>query len=312
MVVTIGNFDGCHLGHQTLVHQAQILAGSGEVACLTFSPRPAVFFGRTGGDAATSSLFTDGQKAEAMAELGVHHCIFQPFDREFSELSRENFFALVREIGCRGIVVGDDFRFGAGRSGDVHWLSAACAKANILFSKVDPVSVNGVRASSSAIRREIALGGNMELAGRLLGRDFALDGEIIAGARNGRRIGVPTANLKPLDQILPRTGVYAGHFACRGSGYKPCLLSVDRSALPCVVNVGYRPTVDVSGTPGLSIEAHVIDHNIPLDSLYGHDARIYFAARLRNEMKFSSVEQLKEQITRDIAAAKQLLSEAVR
>jgi riboflavin kinase/FMN adenylyltransferase len=307
LVITIGNFDGCHLGHQALVQAARELAGAGEVACLTFTPRPAVFFGRTAIDAAHACLFTDEQKAEAMAELGVQHCIFQPFDRAFSELPRERFFDLVRESGCTGIVVGDDFHFGAGRTGDVNWLSVACHNANIEFSRVNSVSLHGVRASSSTIRREVALSGNVELARNLLGREYALDGQIVSGARNGRRIGVPTANLKPLDQILPHPGVYAGHFVRRDAGFKPSLLSVDPSAMPCVVNVGFRPTIDSSGPPTLSIEAHVIDRDIPLDSLYGQAARIYFAARLRDEMKFSSLENLKEQIARDINLAKDLL-----
>jgi riboflavin kinase/FMN adenylyltransferase len=311
LVITIGNFDGCHLGHQALVTAARGLldgAGGAEVACLTFSPRPAVFFKRSGNDSDLASLFTEEQKAEAMAELGVDHFVVQTFDREFSELPPDRFFDLIRATGCAGVVVGDDFRFGAGRSGDASWLARQCASASIKFLRVEAVTCHGVRASSSTIRREISLSGNVQLAKNLLGREFALDGEIVSGARNGRRIGVPTANLKPLAQVLPRPGVYAGFFVRRDAGFKPSLVAVDAAAMPCVVNVGFRPTVEQSGKSALSIEAHVLDQEIPLDSLYGRAARIYFSARLRDEIKFNSLDELKAQIATDISLARQVLA----
>lgn len=307
-MITIGNFDGCHLGHQALVAAAKMMTDGAEVVCLTFSPRPAIFFGRASSASDLASLFTDGQKADAMEELGVDQLVVQAFDREFSELSPLRFFELIRSTGCVGVVVGDDFRFGAGRTGDAAWLARQCAAANIGFRCVEAVTCHGVRASSSTIRREIALSGNVELAKNLLGREFALDGEVVPGARNGRRIGVPTANLRPLGQVLPRPGVYAGFFVRRDAGFKPSLLAVARAAMRCVVNVGFRPTVEQGASPALSIEAHVLDQEIPLDSLYGREARIYFSARLRDEIRFQSLDELKTQIAADIALARQVLA----
>jgi riboflavin kinase/FMN adenylyltransferase len=311
-VLTIGNFDGCHLGHQALIRSARELAGEGEVCALTFEPRPAVFFRKQKGlppdehAPASESLFDARQKAEAMAELGVDHLVFQNFDLPFSQLPAAEFFGAVTAGGCTGIIVGDDFHFGAGRSGDTAFLAAECARAGIAFRRVAGVTVNGVRASSSTIRRELLNAGNVELASSLLGREYALDGEIERGAQNGRRIGIHTANLKALDQIIPRNGVYAGFFLLRGKDRSPSLTERSGEAMPCVINIGHRPTVDSSANPRLSVEAHIIDREFGADEFYGKSARIYFAARLRDEMKFASIDQLKSRIHQDIELARQV------
>lgn len=320
-VLTIGNFDGCHLGHQALIKAARGLAGDveggdAEVCVLTFNPRPAVYFRKLNGlpsdehAPASESLFDPRQKVEAMVELDVNHLILQVFDADFSRVTAPDFFQAISRDGCVGIVVGDDFRFGSRRLGDAAFLAKACETAEIAFRRVDPVSVHGVRASSSTIRREILNSGNVDLASALLGREYALDGEVERGRQNGRRIGIHTANLKALDQIIPKNGVYAGYFALLGSEVdtttRPPLLSRRESALPCVINIGHRPTVDSSAMPRLTVEAHVIDFDFGEDALYGKRARIYFSARLRDEMKFSSIEELKAQIHHDIETTRQI------
>jgi len=317
-VLTIGNFDGCHLGHQALIQAARGLACDADVCVLTFDPRPAVYFRKLNGlpqdehAPASESLFDPQQKIEAMAELGVNHLILQPFDAAFSQVTADGFFQAISRDGCAGIVIGDDFRFGSGRSGDAAFLGKACQTAGISLRRVDPVTVHGVRASSSTIRREILNSGNVELASVLLGREYALDGEVERGNQNGRRIGIHTANLRSLDQIIPRNGVYAGYFSLLeplvAGSVKPALLCRNELALPCVINVGHRPTVDASAKPRLTVEAHVIDHKFGDDALYGKRARIYFAARLRDETRFSSIEALKEQIHRDIETARKITS----
>jgi len=311
-VLTIGNFDGCHLGHQALIRSARDLAGDADVCALTFEPRPAVFFRKQKGlppdehAPVTESLFDARQKTDAMAEMGVNHLIFQNFDLTFSQLPAIDFFRAVASGGCTGIVVGDDFHFGAGRSGDTAFLASECEKAFIEFRKVSGVTVNGVRASSSTIRRELLKSGNVELASTLLGREYALDGEIERGAQNGRRIGIHTANLKALDQIIPRNGVYAGYFSLTdGEGRAP-LMTRDPAAMPCVINIGHRPTIDFSSNPRLTVEAHIFDREFGPEDFYGKRARIYFSARLRDEMKFTSIEQLKSRIHEDIELARQL------
>ena len=312
-VLTIGNFDGCHLGHQALIRCARELAGDGEVCALTFEPRPAVFFRKQRGlppdehAPATESLFDARQKTRAMVELGVNHLIFQNFDLTFSQLPAADFFAAVTSGGCAGIVVGDDFHFGFGRAGDTAFLSAECARAGIQFRKVSAIMVNGVRASSSTIRRELLKSGNVELAFALLGREYALDGEIERGAQNGRRIGIHTANLKSLDQIIPRNGVYAGYFLLIDDADGAPLIARDLSAMPCVINIGHRPTVDLSANPRLTVEAHIFDREFGAADFYGKRARIYFSARLRDEIKFTSIEQLKSRIHEDIELARQLI-----
>lgn len=311
-VLTIGNFDGCHLGHQALISAARDLAGTGEVCALTFDPRPAVFFRKLRGlppdehAPSSESLFDACQKIEAMAELGVNHLIFQHFDSAFSQLSPAEFFRVVAGGGCSGIVVGDDFHFGAGRSGDTTFLAAECARTGISFRRVSGVTVNGVRASSSTIRRELLNSGNVQLASALLGREYALDGEIERGAQNGRRIGIHTANLRSLGQIIPRNGVYAGHLLLTGSISGSAIMSRSELSMPCVINIGHRPTVDSSANPRLSVEAHILDREFGVDELYGRRARIYFTARLRDEMKFPSIDQLKSRIQQDIELARQL------
>lgn len=327
-VITIGNFDGCHVGHQQLIQTARQLAqgysdGDGkpaEVCVLTFEPRPAVFFGRQRGLPAdehaplSGSLFAADQKIEAMAELGVDHLILQKFDTEFSRISPEIFFARATAGSCRAIVVGDDFHFGADRRGDAAFLKSACAGRGIGFVQVPAVTVAGIRASSSTLRRELIATGNVGLAARLLGREYAIDGQIEKGAQNGRRIGIRTANLRALDQIIPANGVYAGFYLRLPAGddvdsqtIVPDLTKRDKAALPCVVNIGYRPTIDSSSAPRLSVEAHILDEIFPDDELYGTKARIYFAARLRDEQKFASIDALKIQIEKDIALARSAL-----
>ena len=291
-------------------------SSSGDVCVLTFNPRPAVYFRKLSGlppdehAPASESLFDPQQKVEAMQELGVNHLILQTFDDAFSQVTPDGFFQAISRGGCAGIVIGDDFRFGTSRSGDAAFLATACQTAGIALRLVDPITVHGLRASSSTIRREILNSGNVGLASTLLGREYALDGEVERGNQNGRRIGIHTANLKSVDQIIPRNGVYAGYFALLdpdvAGSIKPPILCRNESALPCVINVGHRPTVDASAKPRLTVEAHVIDHTFGDDALYGKRARIYFAARLRDETKFSSIEALKEQILRDIEMARKI------
>lgn len=334
-VLTIGNFDGCHVGHQALIKAAKQLASAdngsaaapqqqADICLLTFEPRPAVFFARQRGLPAddhapvSGSLFAVEQKVMAMRELGVDHLILQTFDTTFSRITPEAFFDQATTGKCRAVVVGDDFHFGADRRGDTGFLKDACARKKIAFVKVPGVTVGGVRASSSTIRRELIDAGDVDLASRLLGREYAIDGKIEKGAQNGRRIGVRTANLRALDQVIPKNGVYAGFYLRLSEddqmGDQPSsgqerasLISRDPEALPCVINIGYRPTVDSGVHPRLTVEAHIIDYAVPDDALYGTSARIYFAARLRDERKFDSLEALKSQIQQDIGAARKIV-----
>jgi len=282
-VVAIGNFDGVHRGHQRLFEVARSLRRPGQLlAALTFSPHPATVLAPA---RAPKLITTEARKLELLAERGVEVVRLQRFDAAFAACSPEDFVdqVLVEGLHAKAVVVGYDFTFGRNRAGTTAVLSSLCAARGIRVEVVGPVSVDGVVASSTEVRRLFAAG-EIEAARKILGRAPELEGVVVPGAKRGRELGFPTANVRPDTELGPATGIYAGWAQRPGTAPRPAAISV-----------GTNPTFG-SGHQ-ISVEAYLLDFN---GDLYDQPLRIYFGRRLRGEQKFDSVAALVDQIQRDV------------
>ena len=290
-VVTIGNFDGVHRGHAALVTvAARARPGAGCVVALTFDPHPARLLAP---ERAPATLTTLAQKEELLGALGVDRLAVLPFTEELSLESPEEFArqVLVGALEAKRVVVGENFRFGQGRSGDVEQLRTLGADLGFEVEAVEPVLHEGRPISSSRVREALGRGA-VEESWALLGHPFFVDGRVVEGARRGRTLGFPTANLETENEILPSHGVYATR--CRVS---------TGEWVPAVANLGRRPTF---GGTRPSMEAHLIEFD---GDLYGTRLRLEFQARLRDEQRFPGPEALVEQIRQDVARASGLVAD---
>jgi riboflavin kinase/FMN adenylyltransferase len=293
--VAIGNFDGVHLGHRALFERARAEARpGGKAAALTFDPHPVRVL-RPG--LLPPCLTPLARKLELLAACGLDAAVVQPFDAAYARSSAEEFVArdLAGHLGAAAVVVGQDFTAGRGRT-RVEGLRPLLEERGLRLAVVDPVTSDGLVVSSTKIR-ELLLEGRVEAAAELLGREHDIDGVAVRGAGRGRAIGFPTANLAT-ETMLPARGVYAvrvwlGERATAGP-------------LAGVCNVGVKPTVQETG-PEVA-EVHLFDHGG--GDLYGELLRVAFLARLREERRFASVDDLRAQIARDAAAARALLRRA--
>jgi riboflavin kinase/FMN adenylyltransferase len=292
-VLTIGNFDGVHLGHQKIVRLAidKARARKGTAVAYTFRPHPQIAL-RPESEASTPLLSTYDEKIELLGGLGVDVIVEEPFSREFSTTTPEQFFTdvILRRLSAEEIVVGYDFKFGKERSGHLDELGKLCQGAGIQLTVVPPQKEGSDVVSSSRIRQYL-MGGDVESAGRLLGREFFYRGIVVRGEGRGRKLGFPTANLKLENKIALPYGVYAT-WAVLPNGEK----------LASVTNVGVRPTFP-GELPAL-IETYVLDRDF---DLYGTTLEVRFVRRLRAEQKFAGIEALKAQIARDVESARAIL-----
>lgn len=285
-VVALGNFDGVHLGHQVIfkqvVRRAQEIGGVGAV--FTFEPHPLQVIAPK---KAPPLLTTYEQKMRLIAELGIEVGLCVPFTEAFAQQPPLDFIreVLSDAIGAHDLVVGYDFRFGHRRAGTTALLEAHAQAFDYRVTVVSPISQTGVVVSSSNIRRLLAEG-DVADAARLLGRDYAIEGVVVEGFRRGATLGFPTANVQSINAIVPRTGVYA-----------VCVIWQQQS-YPGVANVGYNPTF---GNDALSVEAHLFDFN---DDLYDAAVKVVFVQRIRDERKFTSVDELVAQIACDSRQAR--------
>ena len=286
-VLTIGNFDGVHRGHQALMSR---LCEEGRkrnlpVVVMVFEPQPLELFA---GDKAPARLTRLREKLRYMAEAGVDKVLCVRFDRRFAALSAQRFISdlLVEKLDVKYLAVGDDFRFGAGRQGDFLLLQKAGADYGFDVISTQTFCDDGKRISSTAVRQALAEA-NLPLAATLLGHPFSISGRVVHGDALGRTIGFPTANLPLRRYVSPVKGVYA--VEVRGLGDKP---------LPGVANIGTRPTV-----AGIrqQLEVHLLD--VAID-LYGRHIEVVLCEKIRNEQRFSSLDALKEQIAKDVVAAR--------
>lgn len=287
VALAVGNFDGVHLGHAELLRRLADAASRRALVptVLSFEPHPREFFAP---DAAPARLSTLREKLELLAEAGVEQTMICPFNAAFAALSADEFIeqVLVGALRVGHLIVGDDFRFGRGRTGDFALLQAAGRQHGFTVETMGSVTVDGERVSSSGVRRALAAG-DMERAARLLGRPYVIDGQVVHGQKLGRQIGFATANLRIKHNPLPMTGVFAVEVG--GLGETP---------LPGVANLGIRPTV--GGTRPL-LEAHLFDF---ARDIYGAHISVRFVHKLRDEQRFPNFDALKAQIAADAAAAR--------
>lgn len=286
-VVTIGNFDGVHLGHQKILAGVLERARAMELmaAVLTFYPHPARILRP---DAAPALLSTLAQRLAAFEAAGMDAALVLKFDAELAKMSAEDFarLYLVETLQASAVMVGGNFRFGHRQAGDVKLLEELGRRENFEVRVVPPVVADGVVVSSSAIRQAL-LAGRVQDAARLLGRPFVLEGEIRPGTGQGRKLVVATLNLASEQECLPKSGVYATQTVVEGKNYQSA------------TNVGVRPTFDGKR---LAIESHLFDFS---QNLTSGPMKICFHARLRDEQKFSGPDALKEQVLKDIEQAKE-------
>lgn len=289
-VLCVGAFDGVHLGHRALltrVHDRASTLGLTPIA-ISFEPIPREFFAR---GAAVPRLANVREKIELLAAGGISRLLLLRFDAAIAAMSAEAFIenVLVDRCHAREIWVGADFRFGHARRGDIRMLREFGARHGFTVEMMPDVAIAGVRASSSAIRAQLAAG-DFDAAARLLGRRFAIGGHVVRGAQLGRKLGYPTANIR----LGKRTSPVGGIFAVRVHG-------IATAALPGVASLGVRPTVN--GTEPL-LEAHLFDFD---GDLYGRRIEIEFVQKLRDEEKFDDLDAMVRQIDRDAEQARAVL-----
>ncbi|HWO19321.1 MAG TPA: bifunctional riboflavin kinase/FAD synthetase [Kofleriaceae bacterium] len=292
--LAIGNFDGVHAGHRALIDRARALAAARGLAAvaLTFDPHPAAVLAPQP-PARVCSL---ARRLELLAAAGLDATVVEPFTRELAALTADAFVddIVLGALRARAIVVGYDFCYGHGRTGSTDALRAHGARAGADVEIVPPVQVDDEIASSSKIRNYLRAG-DLPGAERLLGRRWDLDGTVVHGAKRGRAIGIPTANIAPESDLSIAPGIYAVTLAVLGEGGPA-------AALPAVASLGTNPTFVESG--GLVLEVHVLGWD---GDLYGRRVRTTFVAKIRDEQKFDSVDALLAQIRTDIDRARSLL-----
>ena len=282
--LAIGNFDGVHLGHQAILRKLAEVAQAEGLLCsvLTFEPHPRELFAP---ENAPVRLTAMREKLELFAEHGVKRAYVCPFDARFAAMSANDFAEQIlrNSLDARVILVGEDFRFGAGRAGTVQDLRQMGLRVASLLE----VQVAGARVSSTAVRQALAAG-DLAHAQALLGRVYSISGHVVHGDKVGRQLGYPTANVEMHHDKPPLTGIYAVK-----------LQGLEEGDLPGVASLGFRPTMKKDGAP--TLEVHLFDFN---REIYGQHVRVKFLKKIRDEEKFSDLEALKQQIAADEKAAR--------
>ncbi|MBO68739.1 MAG: bifunctional riboflavin kinase/FMN adenylyltransferase [Acidiferrobacteraceae bacterium] len=282
-VISIGNFDGLHLGHQALLYMLRehAFALSARTTVITFEPHPQEYFRNT---KASTRITNFREKTRLFQDAGIDRLICLRFDSRLAKTSATEFVydCLVRRLGVRDLVVGEDFRFGKDRKGSVELLRQLGLCHNFEVTGMPAVQISGNRVSSSQIRQHLK-SGELEEANKLLGRKFSFSGKVAYGDQRGRTWGFPTANLYPSHANFPLTGVFV--VAVKG---------VSADYIFGIANLGRRPTV---GGNRFLIEVHLFDFD---QDIYGKRITIEFCHWVRSEQRFDSFDQLREQIQRDI------------
>jgi riboflavin kinase/FMN adenylyltransferase len=285
-VLTLGVFDGLHLGHQlimrTVVERARAVGAVPTV--ITFDPHPRAVLHP---ESAPPLLQTFDQKIEAFGVLGIEQTIVVRFTKEFASIRAEDFLREVVKERLNGqeVYLGKGFAFGHNREGDIELLQKVGSEFGFVAGEVPEVRLHGRRVSSSKIR-ELLASGQVNFARRMLGRPYGVEGRVQRGAERGRQLQFPTANLHPQNRVIPRYGVYVTGTLIEGQWRRS------------VTNIGIRPTFGDATEP--SVETYVMNWD---GDLYGDVIRVRFLYRLRDERKFSSIAELKDQIDRDVVRA---------
>jgi riboflavin kinase/FMN adenylyltransferase len=291
-VITIGNFDGVHIGHRQIMRRVVTLARERDCipAVLTFDPHPARVLAP---DRAPKLLMTIDQRLRGMEAEGIEAVLLIPFSVEFAALTPEEFVeqVLVRTLKARVVLVGDDFRFGYRQAGNIDTLRESGARSGFILEAFQGIERRGERASSTLIRK-LVVEGAVSRACRMLGAPFALEGAVVKGQGIGSKQTVPTLNLEPANEVLPKTGVYVT---------RTLDLKSNRQ-WNSITNVGYRPTFDGEG---LTVETFLLG---PLADAQPEHIKVSFLRFIRDERKFETPEALKKQILRDVGVANRLHS----
>jgi riboflavin kinase/FMN adenylyltransferase len=291
--LTIGQFDGVHLGHQQIIRR--LIEGAhthqSPAVVITFFPHPAVVLGKR---ISPSYLTTPDERANLLGELGVDAVITHPFDKNVAATSAQDFMTNIKtKLGIERLIVGHDFAMGHNRTGNVPKLKLIGHQLGFAVEEVPPVTINGELVSSSLIRKDLS-SGSVEKAALLLGRNYRVSGEVIPGDGRGRTIGIPTANLNMWQwRALPASGVYV------------CQAYLMGKTWGAVTNIGTRPTF-APHSNHTWVETHLLDFD---EQIYGQELRLSFIARLRGERRFPNIQALIDQINHDISKAKTILTE---
>ena len=283
---TIGNFDGLHIGHKAMIteiiNKSKLLDLSSQV--ITFNPYPFEHFKFD-----KKRILADSDKLEMLNDLGVDRVISIDFNQDFSELTAESFFTkYILDEGTKYLTVGKDFKFGKDRSGNVTILKNLCEQNEIKFEVFEDVDQGGERVSSTRIREQLSKG-NFEQAERMLGYKYRITGQIISGKKIGRRIDTPTANIEIDNQEFCLNGVYL------------CKTKLNDQMFFSIVNFGPKPTFDDYKQ---SLEAHLLDFE---GNLYNQSVCVEFLCKIRDQVKFASIDELKAQINKDKKTAFELI-----
>jgi len=284
-VLTIGTFDGVHIGHQKIIHQLNEEAAkvNGESALLTFFPHPRMVLQPN--DHSLKLIQTQEEKINKLAEFGLKNLIVIPFTKEFSNLSAIDFVEsiLVEKLKIKKIIIGYDHQFGNNREGDLKFLVSMAPKYGFEVIEIPAQEINDVNVSSTQVRNAV-LNGDIHIANKYLGQAFKINGTVVKGKQLGRTIGFPTANVKIEDpyKIIPAIGVYN------------VIIKLQNSTHKGMMNIGYRPTI--SNELELSLEVHLLDFN---GDLYNQFVTVNVLNRIRNEKKFPSIDHLKAQLKED-------------
>jgi riboflavin kinase / FMN adenylyltransferase len=292
-VLTLGVFDGLHLGHQLIMRTVSERARAiGAVpTVITFDPHPRALLHP---ESAPPLLQTFDQKIEALGVLGIEQTIVIRFDKEFSQVRAQDFLRTViaERLHAKEVYLGCGFAFGHGREGKIDLLRAVSQSLGFFADEVPELRLRGRRISSSRIR-ELLQQGRVNNARRMLGRPYGVEGMVVRGAERGAKLGFPTANLRPQNRVIPRSGVYV------------TATLIDGQWRRSVTNIGTRPTFESASES--SVETFVMNWS---GNLYGDVVRVRFLHRLREEKKFSSVDELRSQIERDVARAQEYFERA--
>ena len=290
--LTIGTFDGVHLGHQEIVRKLVTKAhtSGSRAVVLTFYPHPAVVIGKRQNP---SYLTTPEERAELLGELGIDVVVTLPFTPPIAAISAPDFVALLKShIGMQHLMVGPDFALGHNRVGDINYLKEMGKKFDYTLSTIAPVEIQGQVVSSSRIRAALR-DGEIDQANYLLGHPYFVKGQVVPGDGRGHTIGIPTANLSIwVERAFPKSGVYVSKTQVNGKSYGS------------VTNVGTRPTFSTEHEQ-LQIESHLLNFE---GQIYGLEIRLEFVSHLRDEQRFPNVDALVDQIQHDIAQAESALS----
>jgi riboflavin kinase/FMN adenylyltransferase len=286
-VLTIGNYDGIHIGHQEIIRRVVRKARetSGTAILMTFNPHPLSVLKP---DTYTRLITPLHLKTKLIEANGIEVLFLIPFDAQFQSLTPEMFVQdiLVNRLAVKEIVVGYDFKFGKGGAGNVAMLKKLGGTYGFRFETIEAITLGGERVGSNAIRKLI-MDGDVEKAAKFLGRPHMIGGIVVKGENRGKWMGFPTINLDTFFELVPKNGVYMTEVELGGR------------RKPSVTNIGYNPTF---GGKKFLMETHILDFS---GNLYGNEVVIYFHKRIREEMKFSGIDELKERIAKDIALARE-------